>query len=171
MDLRETILGRRSVRDFRDEPLPEGAAGALKEAILWAPSAGNLQARRFWFVTNPGIRRALGACSGQGKVFEAAPLVVVGAADLRIRKTYRSRGTDLYALQDVAAAVQNLLLTAHALGLGAVWIGAFREECVSRVLDLPPHHRPVAMVPVGVPARLPPPPPRVSPDRAFEDVP
>ena len=70
---------------------------------------------------------------------------------------------DLYCLQDVAAAVQNLLLLAHADGLGACWVGAFRERDVARVLTLPRHLRPVALVAVGVPAESPAPPQRRPP--------
>ncbi|MHC4471568.1 MAG: nitroreductase family protein [Planctomycetota bacterium] len=171
MDLREAILDRRSIRAFGKGPIPPDAVLAMKEAILWAPSAGHLQARRFWFVWNAEVRAALGRASYQKKLFTAAPLVVVGCADHRIMKHYRERGRDLYAPQDVAASVQNMLLTAHALGLGAVWVGAFREEEVARTLTLPPHLRPVAMVPVGVPGESPAPPSRLPAGRAFVDVP
>jgi nitroreductase len=170
MELRDTILGRRSIRAFRNEPIPEGAVARMKEALLWAPSAGNLQARRFFFVTSTKVRKALGAASYQKGIFVAAPLVVVGCADHRIEKHYRSRGRDLYAPQDVAASVQNLLLTVHSLGLGAVWIGAFREEAVTKALGLPAHLRPVAMVPVGVPAESPAPPSHIPDSEAFVDV-
>ena len=77
----------------------------------------------------------------------------------------------LYSPQDVAASVQNLLLTVHALGLGAVWIGAFREEEVRRILSLDLHFRPVAMIPVGVPDESLEPPARASAARAFVDLP
>ena len=55
----------------------------------------------------------------------------------------------MYCLQDAAASVQNMLLTVHGLGLGACWIGAFEEAPVSRILELPEHLRPVAIVSIG----------------------
>jgi len=171
MDLREAILTRRSIRAFRRGTIPPEAIEAMKEAILWAPSAGHLQARRFWFVADPEVRDALARATYQEKLFANAPLVVVGCADHRIEKQYGERGRDLYAPQDVAASVQNLLLTVHARGLGAVWVGAFREEEVVRALGLPPHLRPAAIVPVGVPAESPEPPRRLASKRAFTDLP
>lgn len=170
MELRDAILGRRSVRSFRNGPIPEGAIGAMKESILWAPSAGNIQARRFYFVTDPDLITALGGTTYQSKIFTHAPLVIAGCADHRIVTKYKERGRDLYAPQDVAASVQNLLLTVHGLGLGAVWIGAFREEQASSVLDLPDHLRPVALVPVGRPAKIPDPPKHLPASRAFVDL-
>ena len=170
MDLFEAILGRRSVRAYRTDPLPPEATAALKEAIRWAPSAGNLQARRFWFVTRPEVRRALGAATGQADLFATAPLVVVGGADDRIGAKYGDRGRALYAVQDVAAAVQNLLLAAYAHGLGTLWVGAFEPEKVQEALGMAKTLHPVVLVPVGRPAESPPPPGRLADDRLFVDV-
>jgi len=167
MDLRDAILGRRSIRAFLDAPLPAETFDAIKEAMLWAPSAGNLQARRFLLVRNPGVKKALGAATAQPRCFEMAPLVVVGCSDRRIERRYGARGKDLYAIQDVAASVQNLLLTAFSLGLGAVWIGAFREDLVREALSLEAWYRPVALVPIGLPAETPAPPTHVPEEQAF----
>jgi len=166
VELRKAILARRSVRVFRDEPIPAAALRRFEEAILWAPSAGNLQSRRFAFVTDPAVRAALGRASAQPELFRA-PLVVVGCADARIRRRYGERGVRLYAAQDVAAATQNLLLTVADLGLGAVWVGAFEPATVREALGLPPHLEPVVLVPVGHPAEHPEPPERLPPSEAF----
>jgi nitroreductase len=156
MDVLEAIRERRSIRAFQDRPIPQEAVEALIEALTWAPSAGNLQSRRFFFVFNPTLRRRLvDAAWGQDFIAEA-PLVIVACADHeRIRWRYRDRGVYLYSLLDVAAAVQNLMLAAHALGLGTVWVGAFDEAAVSRLLNLPSGLRPVTLVPVGYPAERP----------------
>ena len=170
MDLREAIRKRRSIRSFRDETIAAPAIRAMKEALLWAPSAGDLQSRRFWFVTNPDLRAALAACSYQPDIIDEAALVVVGCADVqRIEDEYGRRGRSLYVIQDVAAAVQNLLLTVHALGLGAVWMGAFRPRRVARVLDMDTRYVPQVLVPIGVPAERPRPSARMSARRAFVD--
>jgi nitroreductase len=161
MDILSVIKGRRSVRDFLTKEIPEELINELVEALIWAPSAGNLQARRFIFVKNPEIKKKLArAALGQSFIAEA-PLVVVGCADLeRIARRYGSRGMNLYVIQDVSASIMQLMLFAHEKGLGTVWVGAFDEKAVSDILRLPPHLRPVAIVPVGYPARIPPPPPR-----------
>lgn len=84
-----------------------------------------------------------------------APLVVVACLDRNISKMYGERGEHLYAIQDTAASVMNLMLTAHELGLGSVWIGGFEEDAVAEAIQLPQNERPVALIPVGYPARTP----------------
>jgi nitroreductase len=86
----------------------------------------------------------------------AAPVAIVVAAPAESSRGYGARGRDLYCLQDTAAATENLLLSATAAGLGACWVGAFDEESVHSALGLEPGWRPVALIPVGVPAEAPP---------------
>jgi len=74
----------------------------------------------------------------------------------------------LYSIQDVAASIMGMMLVAHESGLGTVWVGAFREEEVFDLLNLPRNLRPVSIVPVGYPVKIPSPPPRVSPKEAVE---
>lgn len=170
MDLLSIIKGRRSIRSFLSRALPDEIISQLVEALIWAPSAGNLQRRKFYFIFNGEIKRALArAAYGQDFIYEA-PLAIVGCLDKRIEWDYGRRGRDLYAIQDVSASIQNLLLIAHALGLGTVWVGAFNEERVSEILKLPHYLRPVAIVPVGYPAEKPSPPPRVSAEEAVEFI-
>lgn len=73
-------------------------------------------------------------------------------------------------IQDTAASVQNLLLVAHELGLGACWVGAFKEEKVREILNLPDNLIPVAIVPVGYPVLTPKAPERVSRQGAVEMI-
>lgn len=161
MDILEAIKGRRSIRRFRNTALPASAIDTLEDSLLAAPSAGNLQSRRFCFVFRVETRKQLAeAAFGQDFVAEA-PLAVVGCADLSVAQRYGERGRSLYCLQDVAVSVQNLMLAAHSLGLGTVWVGAFDETQVSRILNLSEHLRPVAIVPVGYPRESPPPPRKV----------
>jgi nitroreductase len=158
MNLLDIIKTRRSVREFKDLELPESAIDVLIEALRWAPSAGNLQSRKFYFVFNEALRNKL-AQAGLRRDFVSfiarAPLVVVGCADLRISSRYKERGMELYCIQDTAASVQNLLLAAQDLGLGTCWVGAFKEEEVKKVLEMPDYLRPVVLVPVGHPAKTP----------------
>ena len=174
MNILDVIKHRRSVRDFTDRKIPESAIDVLVEALQWAPSAGNLQSRKFYFIFNEDIRNKL-AQTGFKQDFVSfiarAPLVIVACADLRITSRYGDRGTHLYCIQDTAASVQNLLLAAYELGLGTCWVGAFKEEKVKEILDLPDNLRPFVLVPVGYPARTPKAPDRVPRTDAVEFVP
>lgn len=166
MDVLEAIRERRSIRQFKKKPLAPLALDALIDGLRWAPSAGNLQSRVFYFVLNGGLKAALArAAFGQDFIAEA-PVVVVACADHRVARRYGERGVELYSLMDVATSVQNLLLVAHAQGFGSCWVGAFDEEAVRSLLNLPSYLRPVTIVPVGFPAEHPKPPIRVSREEA-----
>lgn len=152
MDVVTCIEGRTSIRVFKADPVEEAVVDEGLRLANLAPSAGNLQARAFIVVRAPSVKKALmGAAHGQDFVWRA-PVVVVFCADLERIAHYGDRGRELYCIQDVAAAVQNLLLFVHAKGLGAVWVGAFDEHRAAEVLGTPEHIRPVAMVPIGYPA-------------------
>lgn len=155
MDVAEAIRNRRSIRKFLDREIPESAIEALIEAVRWAPSSGNLQARRFYFVQEQDLKDML-AVAAIGQMFIAsAPLVVVACADLTRISHYGKRGRELYVIQDVAAAVENMMLQACELGLGSVWVGAFNDEQVVKILEIPDYLRPMAIIPVGYPAHQP----------------
>ncbi|MBI5888275.1 MAG: nitroreductase family protein [Deltaproteobacteria bacterium] len=155
MNIREAIKNRRSIRRFQDKALTAEEVDILCEAVMWAPSAGNLQSRRFYFVLNPDLKKRIATvCLGQ-MFIASAPLVVVACADYERIRPYRDRGKNLYAIQDVACAVENLMLQAHELGLGSVCVGAFDEDALSGALNLPSTQRPLTVVPVGHPAQKP----------------
>ena len=155
MNVRDAIKNRRSIRRFQDTALTADEVNILCEAVIWAPSAGNLQSRRFYFVSNPDLKKRIAAvCMGQ-MFIAVAPLVVVACADYERIRPYRDRGKNLYAIQDAACAVENLMLQAHELGLGSVWVGAFDEDALSGVLSLPSSQKPLAVVPIGHPAHRP----------------
>ncbi|MBI4713407.1 MAG: nitroreductase family protein [Planctomycetes bacterium] len=170
-NLLDIIKQRRSIRSFKDTPILKEVIDKLADALIWAPSAGNLQSRKFYFVTDKKVKEQLvEAALGQSFIADA-PLVVVGCADLgRVKGRYENRGTTLYAPQDVAASVQNLLLVAHEQGLGTVWVGAFDEDAVSQVMKLPDTLRPVTIVPVGYPAKTPKAPPRLSKEEVITSI-
>ncbi len=154
MDILDIIKQRRSVRDFTDREVADETIAELIEAVRWAPSAGNLQSRRFYFVRNEATRRELVKAALGQQFVGRAPLVVVACLDRTISARYGDRGVHLYAIQDVAASVMNLMLLAQARGLGTCWVGAFNEFDVAELLELPQHLRPVAIVPVGYPGKV-----------------
>lgn len=170
MNVLDAVRGRRSIRNFRKEEIPDNVRHQLIEALLWAPSAGNLQSRKFYLVHDEGVKKALAEAALCQTFIREAPLVVVGCADSRIAQRYDRRGVELYRIQDVSCSIMCMMLVAHELGLGSVWVGAFYEEDVSRILELPAHLRPVAIVPVGWPEKIPSAPSRVTPEEAVVRV-
>ncbi len=168
MEILQAVKERRSIRNFLRKDIPEEIVDKLIDALIWAPSSGNLQARKFYFVKDARLKKEIASAAlNQGFIAEA-PLVIVGCADSRIANRYGDRGLNLYALQDVAASIMGMMLVAHEHELGTVWVGAFRENEVSKVLNLPGNLRPVAIVPVGYPSKTPSPPPRMSRAEAIE---
>lgn len=170
MKVLEAIKERRSVRQFKPEAVSPPILDMLIDALRWAPSAGNLQSRKFYFILNEVLKAQLPRAAFDQDFIARAPLVVVACADHRIARQYGERGVRLYCLMDVAASVQNLLLAAQAQGLGSCWVGAFDEEKVGKLLELPLHLRPVAIVPIGFPAEDSEPPARIRREDAVVTV-
>ena len=168
MEFLEAIRERRSIRNFQKKDIPQKIVDKLIDALIWAPSAGNLQARKFFFVKDAKLKEEIAAAALNQNFIATAPLVIVGCTDSRISGRYGERGEYLYSIQDVAAGIMGMMLVAHENGLGTVWVGAFREEEVFDLLNLPQNLRPVAIVPVGYPVKIPSPPPRVSRQEAVE---
>jgi nitroreductase len=158
MDLSEAIRGRRSIRSYKKLALPREMIEKLLEGARWAPSAGNVQPWAFVVVSSQQTKRNLSlAAYGQEDLEEASVVIVVCADEKRAEQNYGARGKTLYCLQDTAAAIQNILLTAYSLGLGSCWIGAFKEEEARKIINAPREMRPVALIPIGYPNEAPPP--------------
>jgi nitroreductase len=152
----QCIQNRRSVRAYLKDDIPRTTIMQILTAAIAAPSAGNAQCWFFYVVRDKNYRTALSEAALGQQCVAQAPVVIVVCADIkRAAESYRSRGETLYCFQDTAAAIQNMLLTIHALGLGSCWVGAFDEGMVGRLLSLPPYLRPIALLPVGKPAEKP----------------
>jgi F420 biosynthesis protein FbiB-like protein len=191
--LLEQIRSRRSVRRYRPDPIPREWAEALLEAARWAPSAHNRQPWRFAVVEDPRVKARLAEAMGERlaedlwrdgvpaeRVAEevarsvaritAAPLAFVVCLSMAEMDRYpdarRQAAERTMAVQSVAMAGQNLLLMAHAMGLGACWICAplFCPETVRETLGLPADWEPQGMILVGFPAG----PPRAKDRRPLE---
>lgn len=156
MDVLEAIKGRRSIRAFKNRDVPAEIVEKLIDAARWAPSAGNIQPWEFIIVRKPKIKRRLVEAALDQVFIEEAPVVIVVCAnEERSSQGYGVRGETLYCLQDTAAAIQNIHLTAYSFGVGTCWVGAFREEETRKILKIPHGVRPVAIIPVGYPAESP----------------
>jgi len=156
LDIFEAIRKRRSIRAFTHEDVSKEEVEKLLDAARYAPSAGNIQPWEFIVIRDSRIKRKLAMAALDQAFIEEAPVVIVVCAnEMRSSQGYGSRGATLYCLQDTAAAIQNMLLTACTLGLGACWVGAFHEENVRETMSIPGGVRPIAIIPVGHPAEKP----------------
>lgn len=155
MEFWDVIQTRRSVRQFRqDKPVKEAQVQKLLEAAIRAPSAGNRQPWHFYVIWSQDVKDHLAAAAFDQAFVAEAPVVIVVCADAaRSSARYGSRGRDLYCIQDTAIAATHILLAAVDMGLGACWVGAFDEEQAAAALRLPAVLRPVAIVPMGYPAK------------------
>lgn len=164
MDTIEAIKGRRSVRRYQNKPIPEGVLRQLIDAARWAPSASNRQPWEFVITTDPIKKQRIadGVRYASFLPQAAAAIIVCGnfALTKRRRQPPFSPALDYFCLQDTAAAIQNILLAAHALGLGTCWIGDIREEVLQEMFSIPAEWIPVAVLAVGYPAETPTPRPR-----------
>jgi F420 biosynthesis protein FbiB-like protein len=183
--LQPFLRSRRSVRRFRPDPIDPALVRGLLEAARWAPSPHNRQPWRFVVLQEAGGRQRLAQAMGERLRVErladgtdpqaveadvsrsyaritGAPLAVLLCMTLEQMDRYpdarRSRAERRMAVQGVAMAGQNLLLAAHAAGLGACWICAplFAPEVVRQVLELPEDWDPQGLVVIGWPAEAPP---------------
>jgi len=149
MDLLEIIKNRRSIRVFKKQAVTQDIIEKLLEAARWAPSAGNVQPWTFVVVSSQKMKRNLSmAAFGQKDLEEASVVFVVCADEKLAEQSYAERGKSLFCIQDTAAAIQNILLTAYSLGLGSCWIGAFKEDEIRQVIKAPKEMRPKALIPI-----------------------
>jgi len=150
MEFAEVLSARRSVRHLNPRlAVTDEDVRGLLEAAVTAPSAGHIQPWRFFVVRSPGARERLAEALSQ-RWAAAAPVVIVVAVDPRpCAARYGDRGEYLYAIQDTAAAVENILLAAVDRGLASCWIGAFDEGLVAEAIGAVPPVTPIAVLPIG----------------------
>ena len=149
MDAQTCMLTRRSIRSYTDEPISDALRETLLRAAFAAPSACNRQPRDFVVIEDRPTLDALAKLFSLQPMLRHAAMAVVVCGD-----TLKMPIHDML-LCDCAAATENLLLSAHAAGLGAVWGGVFRKaqiEGTQKLLGLPAHVVPMAVVSLGHPA-------------------
>jgi len=156
MTLQDIMTTRRSVRAFADKPLSKEAILKMLDMARWAPYA--TPCWRFVVVESPERKEQLARDARQSWIAKASAIIVVGAETWDISEGFTSRWDaykfrGLFYIQTTAAAIQNLMLAAVEMGLGTCWIGSFNEGDVSKTVAFPPGIRPVALIPVGWPAK------------------
>lgn len=150
MDIFEAIQKRRSIRIYKQKPIPDEIITKILDAGRKAPSAGNIHPEIFIVIREQEIKDKIASAALNQTFISDAPVVIVACADVeKSESRYGMRGRNLYSIQDTAAAVENMLLAAAALGIGTCWVGAFNENKISEILDLPENIRPLAIIPVG----------------------
>lgn len=168
MNVFDAIRTRRSIRKFTPEPVSPDQVRILLQAAMMAPSAGNAQPWQFVVVTDRAILDRIPDIHPYAAMSREASVGILVCGDLA-REKYRG-----FWVQDCAAAVQNLLLAAHGLGLGAVWTGIHpdqeREARFRELFRLPAAVVPLAFIPIGHPDQKLPTPERFDPSRVHHDT-
>lgn len=152
-----TVMNTRSsCRDFVPHAtLEPSQLKAIVDAANRAPSAGDLQAYRIVVVSEQAVKRTLASAALDQDFIAAASVVLVFCANAEESAVkYGSRGKALYCIQDATIACAYAQLAVQELGLGACWVGAFDEKEVEKALKLPHSLRPVALLPIGIPAHI-----------------
>ncbi len=149
MEVIEAIRTRRSVRHYKEDPVSEELIDKILAAGMSAPSAGNQQPWQFVVIRKRESLDAVPAINPYSEMVRHASVAILVCGDLHLE---RFKG---YWMQDCCAAVENILLAAHGLGLGAVWTAAYPEtsrvEGFQKLLNLPDHIIPLALIPIGFP--------------------
>jgi nitroreductase len=156
MDVLEAIKQRRSIRQFTEQAIERELLEQILDAARWAPTAGNQQKWRFIIVTDPTVKEMVRKVS-PGIFATPAAFVVICA-----EKDPDAGDWDEWTyLADCAVAAQNIMLAAHALGLGSCVAISYARAAVQEILDIPDQVQPELIVILGYPAEDPTPPPRL----------
>ena len=152
----ENIMTRTSIRQFTDRTISADTVETLLRAGMAAPSAVNKQPWHFVAITSRDKMKEMAATNPNARMLEQAPLTIVVCGDMQ--KTLKDEAHDSWIL-DCSAATENILLAAHALGLGAVWTALYLREDRSKgaieALKLPEHIVPLCAIIIGYPAEQP----------------
>ncbi len=173
MDAMTCLRTRRSVRNFKDEPVPPDLIGEMLAAGMSAPSAGNQQPWQFVLIEDRARREKVSRMHGNIGFAAKAGLCVLVCGDLSKDK-YGGDKSGGYWIQDLSNCSQNILLAAHALGLGGVWTGVYPKEermkPVRELCKLPENIIPFSLLVIGRPENTPEPTDRFDPARIHKEV-
>lgn len=158
MEVLEAIKKRRSIRQFKPDPINDSDLNTILEAARMAPSWANTQCWRFIIVKDVEIKSKLADTCSPGNrgitAIKQAPLVIVACAELGKSGYFHGKAVtdkgDWYMF-DVALALQNLTLAAYALGLGTLHVGFFDSKQAAQIVETPPDVAVVELMPIGYP--------------------
>ena len=165
LEFLDVVRKRRSIHHFTREEVSEEDLRYILEAARWAPSAGNCQPWRFIIVREPeNIHKIWESTTGielkispkrsfrvtpQNCIKKAPVIIVVCTDPTAYEGRQASINSDLFCIQDSANAAMHLLLAVCDRGLGACWVGMFKEEKLREALNIPQPIKPVAIIPIG----------------------
>ena len=154
MEFFEVVKNRHCCRNFDpNKKVSNEDIEKIIQAGKMAPSAGGIYPVGFEIIKNQKTKNSLAEAASQQNFIAEASIVLVIWADVdKTRQKYGERGQNLYAIQDAAAAAENIFLTTTALGLSACWVGAFDEQKVAKILNLKNNQRPLTIMPIGYPS-------------------
>ena len=147
MDALEALKTRRSVRVYKEDPVPSEIIEDIIDCGRLAATARNVQPWEFVVVTDADMRGRLAEINEYGKFIDQAPVCIVVLCE-----------STKYYIEDGSAATQNILVAAHAHGLGACWVAGDKKpyaDEIRRMVGAPSNYRLVASISLGYPAKIP----------------
>ncbi len=169
MDAMQALFSRRSIREYSSEPVSDQMVRELLEAAMSAPSAGNQQPWHFVVINDRRLLDEIPSLHPHSLMCRTAPLAILVCGEPSLEKHAG------FWVQDCSAATENLLLAVHAKGLGGVWVGVYpgdeRVAGLRKLLNIPEHVIPFALIPFGHPAvQKPPRPDRYNAERVRQNL-
>lgn len=152
---------RRSIRNFKREPISDGVMQELMKLCRWAPTARNSQSYYFIVIKKPEIIGALSEIRGPAKPIGNAPIAVAICGDPEKSRRF---------IQDACIAAYHFMLASWCLGLGTCWIADMDRPEVKEMLGIPKEHYIATVTPLGWPEEVPPPPPRKPGEEFFRTI-
>lgn len=166
MEAMDAVLTRRSIRSYTPEPVSDHIVTQLLQAAMSAPTAAN-QPYHFVVIRDRNTMEAVLGFHPHARMLKQASVAIAVVGDPSI-EALKGRW-----VLDCAAATENILIAAHALGLGACWVGIYpveeRIEGLRRLVGMPDHLIPLSMVSLGYPAEKKDPPARFRPERIHHE--
>jgi nitroreductase len=157
MEFDVVVRKRKMIRQYElHRPVPDYIVNKLIENAHRAPSAGHSQVQEFIIVKDPSTKSKLSETAlGQRQVYDASALIIICSNTSRSVNRYGKRGKDFYSIIDGAFASMLILLTSVNEEIGACFVGAFEDDKVSDILELPEYVKPIGIITLGYPAESP----------------
>jgi nitroreductase len=156
LEFSELVKKRRSIHYFTEEHVTNEELTYILESAKWAPSAGNVQPTRYLIIRNVENRKKvwesttrIKGVTPQNFILKAPVHIIVLSDTTAYRGRQSNIRSELFSIQDSAAATMNLLLAVADLEMGACWVGMFNEDFLREAFNIPSHIKPVAIIPIG----------------------
>lgn len=164
----ENIATRTSIRAFSGESIDDETITKILKAGMAAPTAVNSQPWVFYVVKDRALMEQVAENFPNAKMSKNASILVIPCGN---REKFLKGGAEGFWIQDLSAATENILLAAHALGLGAVWTGLYpntqRVKDAAELIGIDSRHIPLCIIPIGIPAESPEPKDKWNPESVF----